>query len=398
MMKRSLLLICSLFALNYTYAQKNPVAGFIVTNEGETINGTVDILSNVSNGKECHFCAVGSQEYRTYQPGSIRNYGTSDGGLLYESLRVPYDGSERTVFAEYLVKGGISLFFYTPRNGETAYFFVDEEGKVTTMTDPKSSSMDSRQLEKARHKAMDDATQVFSRDNRFVEKLLVSRFERRNLTKLTHEFNDLYCTNAGDCIEFNYNPKTAALVKARFLIEAGAGIGTIHADKVDGYSLASADAEFTSPMFRVAAGLDLAFPRYTNHISVQLTTSLMSYSCHKTLDDKDRSLKGFYWGIHPGITYKFLPKKAITPLVRAGINMDFPIGVKDENMEGYWVADRRKTLFSVEMGYYIGAGIGLNIGTKELRLTVDYAAHSAFNTPVYDYTTNNFMLSAGICL
>ena len=93
MMKRSLLLICSLLALNYTYAQKNPVAGFIVTNEGETINGTVDILSNVSNGKECHFCAAGSQEYRTYQPGSIRNYGTSDGGLLYESLRVPYDGS-----------------------------------------------------------------------------------------------------------------------------------------------------------------------------------------------------------------------------------------------------------------------------------------------------------------
>jgi len=54
-MKRSLLLICSFLAFNYVYAQKNPVAGFIVTNEGDTIKGSFDLRSNVSNGKECQF-------------------------------------------------------------------------------------------------------------------------------------------------------------------------------------------------------------------------------------------------------------------------------------------------------------------------------------------------------
>lgn len=397
-MKRTIVLLCSFFVISFAWAQKNPVQGFIITNEGDTIEGTIDLLSNVSNSKECHFCVVDSKEYQIYHPGSIRNYGTSDGGILYESLRVPYNGSERTVFAEYLIKGGISLFFYSPRNGETAYFFIDEEGKVTTMTDPKSSDMDTRQLDKARHKAMNDATQVFSRDSRFVEKLLDSHFERRNLTKLTHEFNDLYCTSAGDCIEFYYNPKTTALVKAKFRIEAGVGFGNIHAKKVEGYNMASADADFSSPMFRLAAGIDLAFPRYTNHLSVQLMASIMSYSGHKTLDEKERSLKGFYWGIHPGVTYNFFPKAKISPLVHASINMEFPFGVKDENMSGYWVAYRRKTIFSVEMGCYVGAGVDFAIGKHHLQLSLDYSTHSAFNTPVYDFTAKNFMLSAGFCL
>lgn len=396
-MKRTIIILCSFFAIS-VWAQKNPVQGFIVTNEGDTIQGTIDLLSNVHNGRECHFCAIDSKEYKVYNPGSIRNYGTSDGGLLYESLRVPYEGTERTIFAEYLIKGGISLFFYSPRNGENIYVFVDEEGKITTMTDPKSSDMDSRQLEKARHKAMNDATQVFSRDNRFVEKLLTSHFERHNLSKLTHDFNDLYCSSAGDCVEFNYNPQRAALVHAGLRVEAGFGYGNMHVKKVQGYNLASDDADFPTPMIRLAAGLDLAFPRYSNHLSIQLMASVLRYSGHKTLDDKDRSLSGYYWGIHPGISYKFLPKNTISPLIHAGINMEFPFSVKDENMEGYWVSYRRKNVFSVEMGYFVGAGVDFPLGKKTLRLTLDYSTHSAFNTPVYDFTANNFMLSAGLCL
>ena len=397
-MKRSLLLICSFLAFNYVYAQKNPVAGFIVTNEGDTIKGTFDLRSNVSNGRVCHFCANGSKEYQVYAPGSIRNYGTSDGGLLYESLQIPFEDTVQTVFAEYLIKGGITLFFYSPRNGEKIYYFIDEQGKMTAMADPISSSMDSQQLEKARHKAMNDATQVFSRDNRFVEKLLDSHFERHKLTKLTHEFNDLYCTSAGDCTEFNYNPQKAAFVKFRFRAEAGVGFGSIHAKKTEGSPLASEDADFSTLMPRIAAGIDIAFPRYSNHLTLQLMASLTHYSGHKTLDDLDRSLSGFYWGIHPGVTYNFFPKAKISPLVHAGINMEFPFGVKDENMSGYWVAYRRKTIFSVEMGCYVGTGVDFAIGKHHLQLSLDYSTHSAFNTPVYDFTAKNFMLSAGFCL
>lgn len=47
-------------------AQVNPQKGYIITNEGDTIHGTIDYRSDVRNARECSFAAVGQTQYTTF--------------------------------------------------------------------------------------------------------------------------------------------------------------------------------------------------------------------------------------------------------------------------------------------------------------------------------------------
>lgn len=45
--------------------------GYIITNEGDTIHGTIDYRSDAKNARECHFMAEGQDEYKTFVPDSL---------------------------------------------------------------------------------------------------------------------------------------------------------------------------------------------------------------------------------------------------------------------------------------------------------------------------------------
>ena len=108
-MKRLFLISLLLLAVvGMTMAQeyvkpRNPVEGYIITNENDTIHGTVDFLTGEENAKACHFRREGETEFRTYGPDDILGYRFLNDSIYYVSRTFPVDGRDTRIFAEYLV-------------------------------------------------------------------------------------------------------------------------------------------------------------------------------------------------------------------------------------------------------------------------------------------------------
>ena len=63
--------------------QTNPQEGYIITNENDTIRGTIDYLSDIRNMHTCLFKADGEEAYCKYKPGEISGYRLTNNGIFY---------------------------------------------------------------------------------------------------------------------------------------------------------------------------------------------------------------------------------------------------------------------------------------------------------------------------
>ena len=86
-MNKILTIVTSLtFVFLEVSAQINPMQGYIITNEGDTIHGTIDYRSDAKNARECNFMAEGQTSRATAL--QITAYTISQGrSLLTDSKR-----------------------------------------------------------------------------------------------------------------------------------------------------------------------------------------------------------------------------------------------------------------------------------------------------------------------
>ena len=55
-------------------AQIDPQAGYIITNENDTLRGIIDYRTDAKNSRSCLFVADGETEYKEYLPNEIKCY------------------------------------------------------------------------------------------------------------------------------------------------------------------------------------------------------------------------------------------------------------------------------------------------------------------------------------
>ena len=55
-------------------AQVNPKEGYIITNEGDTVRGTINYLKDEENAKACQFKKAGEHTYKALTPSDISGY------------------------------------------------------------------------------------------------------------------------------------------------------------------------------------------------------------------------------------------------------------------------------------------------------------------------------------
>ncbi|MBQ7419805.1 MAG: hypothetical protein IJV17_03570 [Prevotella sp.] len=111
------------------YAQVNPMQGYIITNENDTIRGVIDYRSDEHNVRECIFQKEGSGEFTVYSPADIKGYRFENNGAFYVTKTVDINKKPLQLFAEYLLKGGVSLY-YISTNYVNYYYFEGEDGKT----------------------------------------------------------------------------------------------------------------------------------------------------------------------------------------------------------------------------------------------------------------------------
>ena len=89
-MKKFLLLLmmvlCGTIAM---WSKQNPVKGYIITNSGDTISGTIDYQTRGKMARACHFKPNGESSFITYEPGQIAGFRLMDADGLLETETDP---------------------------------------------------------------------------------------------------------------------------------------------------------------------------------------------------------------------------------------------------------------------------------------------------------------------
>ena len=109
-MKKSLFILLSLFfSVAVAMGQTNPKPGYVITNAGDTIRGTIDFRTNDKLAKECAFWADGESEGKTYKPGDIEGFRFEHNGKFFVTRRLNLYGEPELFFAEFMVQGKMNL-------------------------------------------------------------------------------------------------------------------------------------------------------------------------------------------------------------------------------------------------------------------------------------------------
>lgn len=383
------------------YAQLNPKQGYVITNQNDTIYGTIDYLSDTKCANECHFQANGETDYKVYLPGEISAYRFADDGVFYVTKTFEVEGNTETFFAEYLLQGGVSLFHHK-KAGIDYYFFTDEEGKVASVKNIGSlleySSRSNTNA--AKRAALREVSQMFANSDKAQHDLWVKDINTKNLTQITRDYDMEYCTSAGDCVTFRRNEKATHSLTAKVRFQAGIGMGCNKLEPV-GNALLLNPLTMSCIVPQVGVGLDFLFPRSSKHWSIQSLVLLSKWSMSKDYKEYDT---GKYWDRtgelkylnlegQIGLAYSFMPDSKFSPILRGGLAIDQPLATSDKGLYNFsYIYGGDTDRFS--LGFYVGAGVDIAVQKHIIRVSADFK-----RTNLPDVITKySFSLNAGIRL
>ena len=354
-------------------AQVNPLPGYVITNNNDTLRGIIDYRTDAKNARSCHFMADGETAYKEYLPNEIKGYRLSDTGAYYVTRTFPIDGEQRTFFAEFLLEGGVSL--YRHKENTVEYFYlVDADGKVATIRETGDViHLRDDQITAQRIKLV-EATQIFQKSQKTLKELwAMPQVSAEQLLKLTKAYNIEFYAEAGETEFYQKDIRSSDGIIAHLRFEAGVGISNMKflPNSPQYYD----PIETTSLLPIVGVGTDVILPRLSKNLMLQV---MLYYSYNKgdPAQEKHYPFKR-EWTFHDvclqvGAAYSFLPEKRISPLIRAGVSLDYLLGLETEHMEGYHATNKVSLNKSFSPRYYVGLGVESKLGTHKVSLTANY--------------------------
>ncbi|MEM9918048.1 MAG: hypothetical protein AAF990_08130 [Bacteroidota bacterium] len=190
------LLILVLFVAGNAYAKKgDKVPGYIIDNDGEKIEGTVQIGSITDNEVKVQFYHPGASKKKIYKPNQLQGYGfeteeideigrKSKRWVHFEKQKVDYPPKPfgpTTVFMEKEEEGELTLYCYyievrnNPKKPYKYHYYVkDNDGNFSKVT---------------RDKFGKDARSIFKDYTALSKRIGSKKFEYRNLDRMVRDYN-----------------------------------------------------------------------------------------------------------------------------------------------------------------------------------------------------------------
>ncbi|MCR5240633.1 MAG: outer membrane beta-barrel protein [Prevotella sp.] len=390
-MKKVVTFIIMLLNAVFMAAQTNPQPGYIITNENDTIKGTIDYLSDIKNMYICHFRADGAQDFQKYKPGEISGYRLTNNGIFYVTRTFPVGDTEQTIFAEYLLKGGVSLYYARDTHMQY-YYWVDEDGKVAKMV------YDGEKENTYRKKRIAEVGQMLKKSSDAQKRLWKTDYSSKDLVDLTREYDETYCTDAGECVQFVFDSKKKFGLKVRFRIEAGIDFNTVRNKHYTGENWI--ETSCTTPY--VGVGVDFQIPRFSKNLSLETLLTVNKKSGSEEEVDYLQKVTAMHFeyydlALQLGLAFKLLPQRRVSPFVRGGFTMNEMFGIKTENMNHYKIGHNDQDFRTrLGMGFYIGAGADIAIGTHSLRIVANYLTHNNDDMAILT-KSKTFTVGLGFC-
>ena len=373
-MKKVIFFLLSLATLPMQLtAQVNPQRGYVITNDGDTIHGIIDYLTDARNAKACLFQKEGEKGYKSLSPSDIKGYRLAGDGIYYVSRMFKGDEKPELLFAEYLLQGGVSLYRYY--HDDRNYFgFVDDQGKEVVICDDKlNNDMGNynRKLQD-RRQVVQAINALMYHDNTIANRLWKMDLTSNDLTELVRRYDEQYCASQGDCIVFKYDKKKASAVSRRFYVGAGINYASYAAPDYNVKHVTSYSGNTYSGMAPTfIAGADFMFPRFSRFFMAQME---LSYTPHRyeaskvMLEGGNPKMYVNEVAARFGACYAFTHNTRIRPYVKGGLHLAWNSGMKEKNVTYKYdfAGEIRPTtgdlVFDNELrcGIYLGAGVDIN--------------------------------------
>ena len=216
------LVLLALFAA-VTMAQTNPKAGFIITNNGDTVRGILDFRTNEMLSKKCLFRANGESESKTYKPGEIEGFRFDNNGKFFVTRRLNVYGEPQLYFAEFMVQGKMNLYCVADKYVEY-FFFEREDGEMALLANRSLISSSSIQEEKEHQqeaRVQYGKVRVLLQDSRSaINDMNDMDMSRRKLVNVVRDYHNDVCTDGSHCIVYEYKEESDR-VKTHFKVFTG---------------------------------------------------------------------------------------------------------------------------------------------------------------------------------
>ncbi|MBO4802263.1 MAG: hypothetical protein J5545_10425 [Bacteroidaceae bacterium] len=363
-MKQIIITFLMLLTVVGAAAQRNPVEGYIITNQNDTVHGTIDYQSTSELCRICLFMAPGDSTFKALLPTDIRGFRLLSDGVYYVSRTMTIQDKQQEVFAEFLIQGGVSLLHYTSAKKDDYYLFIGEDGQEVILQDDSYDplSLDAPTQLKQRLNQRRELFTIFGKSTETLDKLVKTPYKANELTKLVHQYDEAYCDEQ-NCILFEYDRKKSRNLEVKLFLEAGESV-TDYINGVD-YN----DKRYGNSIWGPHGGLGLQFhsprrlPALYGNVKFALTYGKMT-----GVTDPDYQGNQDVWSddfylleLSFGAEYHVLYKKKHTPFIEAGVNtimMDFN-------------------------GLYGGAGYEFSLGKHKLRIGGRYTNSFFKNNDTY---------------
>ena len=364
---------CMLCLSMCSFAQKNPVAGYIITLQGDTINGTIDFLSRGKSALACLFKADNEDEYTSYLPTQILGYRLANNGVYFVSRKFPVDDKERWIFAEYILQGSVSLYRYEVSWTDVTYYFVNENGELAVLKDPgELKNYTADDAFDIKLEALKPAMAMFDKSDKAKNKLWTKSLTAENLLLITREYNKEYCKGGDESVVFEYSAAKSSAVDLRLYVEGGVFTGNV--DLGD---------DFYPDMSGVHLGIggEWFFPRVNDHFSMQILLALNRVSgsgdsrpqVNKWGNVEYHNWNVKFYDIHVqgGVNYRLLPKSLVTPVLSGGLLFNVPY-INENGDKGMLPSSESGKTVPFDVGLYFGGGAEFKLGRQRLSLTARY--------------------------
>lgn len=366
-------------------AQVNPKEGYVITNEGDTVRGTINYLKDEENAKACQFRKAGESTYKTLTPSDISGYRLAEEDIYYVSRVLKTENVEQRLFAEFLIQGGVSLYRYA-YDGETYFGFADTAGKEAVVREDRLNEDLSSYEEKlkARRGQLQQVGSVMSKDPTVAERLWKMDMTSDALLKVVKRYDERYCKSDGDCVVFRSDTKKSRSVVPHIYIGVGASYAWFRSnlETFNTFPVSySPEAKYSGFVPTVMVGADIVYPRHSQHLMTQMELSFTPYSikADDQLDpDRESRMKCSELALRFGVGYVFSRDASVSPFLVGGASIRHHMSIKEDNRSRILQSETRGTVpylynrdysATIRLGVYASAGV--NIGHLRFAATYD---------------------------
>lgn len=376
-MKKVFYALCSLFlSASISMAQTNPQPGFIITNTGDTVRGTIDFRTNEMLSKQCVFQANGESDFKTFNPGDIESFRFNHNGKYFVTRRLNIYGEPQLYFAEFMVEGLMNLYCVADKYAEY-YFFEREDGEMALLTDrsllSSSTIQDERNYFKEKQEQYGKVKLLLQESWKAVEDMSETEMSRKKLINVVRDYHDEVCTDGSSCLIYEYKEESD---KMKNHVKAFVGYAYYSHERTVFQALVPYENYFGG-VLEVGLGFETDLERVMKGGSLE---ACVTYS-PKTRFEHEVMVKG---GHEPSLTtyersrmllsigaVKRFGNGRIQPLVRGGGFYVYHFGNHEYRYYmGNMIVDKPWGQTS-HFGAYLGAGVQMAVGKHSARLHAD---------------------------